>query len=245
MALYRNVGSKKTLTCTLATPTWTVDGSTIPATDSTRWGRTLQASDFPTWSFSPASEKYIGKVVVSIYNNSGSSQSVGWKIYKNGSTVNTGTRNVSNGNYCVFNGSFYGVNTTDTIEISIWTANNTNVTVQGSLIHVVPTRLLPTSKTCIEVSYTFGNYTYPSPLSMIITNSREYIGSNITSSNPTSKTFSGLSFISQNNYGLFQYGAGDYSYSDSANNNANATLQYIDYSQYPTVVSFREVRRGV
>jgi hypothetical protein len=237
-------GPKKTLTCTLATPTWTADGSTIPATESTRWGRTLQASDFPTWSFQPASCKYVGKVFISIYNNSGDSKSINWKIYKNNTQVLLGSSPFNNLNYGGMTANFYNVTVGDVIEIAIWFSPNTNITVQGYLFHVVPTQLLPTSKPCIDVNYSFDKYTYPSPLSSIFGfDTREYLGSNITNSisSATSRTFTGLSFISQNSYGLFRYGAGDYFSSNNVYGNSSASLQNIAVSYYPTTITYREL----
>jgi hypothetical protein len=245
--LYKpSVGPKKTLTCTLATAAWVADGSTIPATESTRWGRTLQASDFPTWSFPPASVKYIEKLLISIYNTSGSNKTISYSMYKNGNQVNTGSATVTTSNYLFITANFYNVTVGDLLEIAVWTATNTNVTVSGSLKHIVPTRLLPTSKLCVEVSYTFGNYTYPSPINMTYQTTTEYIGDSITNtlSSATSRTFTGLSFISQNSYGLFRYGSGDIVFLDNVRTNVNTT-QNGQLSYYPTTISYREIRRGI
>jgi hypothetical protein len=246
--LYKpSVGPKKTLTCTLATATWTSDGSTIPAMESTRWGRTLQASDFPVWSFPPASVKYIEKCLVSIRNDSGSTQTTYWKMYKNNSLVTSGSVNFGPGTYRAFMADFYNVAVGDILEFAVWTATNTNITVVGSLKHVVPTQLLPTSKPCIEVSYTYGKYTYPSPSTDDTVSSSEYIGSNISNNifSSTSRTFTGLSFISQNGYGLFRYGDGDVNTKNTAVGIVHASLQQIENSYYPTTISYREIRRGI
>jgi hypothetical protein len=249
MAVYRNVGSKKTLTCTLAEAVWVADGSTIPSTESTRWGRTLQASDFPVWSFQPASVVYICKFFISTQNNSGSSQTIFYRVYKNNVSImgNSGYT-ANNGYYRLFTCNIYDVKVGDVLEIALWCSPNTNVIAVGSLSHVVPTRLLPTSKPCIEVNYTFDKYTYPTPLTGDQqAYSYEYIGSNISNSisSATSRTFTGLSFVSQNSYNLFRYGEGDYSRSSSAYINSDAALQKIVHSYYPTTITFREVRRGV
>jgi hypothetical protein len=241
-----SISAKKTLTCTLATASWVTDGSTIPATESTRWGRTLTAEDFPTWSFQPESVKYIGHIFVSVYNNSGSSQTISWKMYKNNSSINNGTTTSDTNTYKGLTFAFYDVTVGDVLEVAVWTATNTNITVQGSLYHVVPTRLLPTSKPCIEVGYTFGAYSYPSPLtsSNTISTTYEYIGNNIsnTISSATTRTYSGLSFISQNNYNLFRYGMGDRLTSNAYIYDAHASNQIIRASYYPTTISYRELR---
>jgi hypothetical protein len=188
--------------------------------------------------------KYICKFFISAYNTSGSSQNINYKLYKNNTSVINGLIDISNSNYRGFTCNFYDVTVGDVLEIAIWTGNPTGTTVQGSLYHVVPTRLLPTSKPCLEVSYTFDKYTYPSPLTNLFNlTTREYIGSNIDNSisSATSRTFSGLSFISQNSYGLFRYGIGDYNISNSVYSNASATLQNISNSYYPTTITFREL----
>jgi hypothetical protein len=246
MALYnRNVGPKKTLTCTLATATWVADGSTIPATDSTRWGRTLQAADFPSWSFQPESVKYIGRVLVCVYNTSGSSQTISWKMYKNGSQVTAGTKATSNNVYCKIAVYFYNVSVGDVLEVAVWTASNTNVTVTGSLYHVVPTRLLPTSKTCIDISVTYTLETHPSPLNTAPWVTTIYIGNNISTTidSTVSHTFNCLSFVSQNNYGMYKYGIGE-SYLNSASVLTD-TGYAIFGSPYLSTISYREIRRGV
>lgn len=238
------ISQKKTLTCTLAEAVWVADGSTIPASESTRWGRTLQASDFPTWSFQPESVVYIGKLFVSVYNISGSSQTISFRLYKNNSYVTNGSLVINNNQYGSFTANLYNVYVGDVLELAVWTASNSNVTVTGSLYHVVPTRLLPTSKPCIEVSYDFGRYTYPSPLSLNALNgSREYIGNSIinTMSSTTSRSYNGLSFVSQNNYNLFKYGDGDYGASNMVQT-GSSTSSLITSSYYPTSISYRELR---
>jgi hypothetical protein len=243
--MYRsNVGAKKTMTCTLASAAWVADGSTIPATETTRWGRTLQAGDFPSWSIPPASVVYIEKLVVSINNTSGSTQTISFKMYKNDSVVANNTQSSATGNYRCMSFNFYNVTIGDKLEVAIWTASNTNINVVGSLKHVVPTRLLPTSKPCIEVSYTLDIYSYPSPLTNIVNDgTRESIGNSIINSisSSTSRSFNGLSFVSQNSYGLFRYGDGDYAVSNSGTGNLHATLQKIDVSPHCTTVSYREL----
>jgi hypothetical protein len=236
-------GPKKTLTCTLATATWTSDGSTIPSSESTRWGRTLQASDFPVWSFPPVSVVYIGKIIVPVRNTSGSAKTISYKMYKNGTMVTSGSISLNNNQYETFINAFYNVAVGDVLESAVWTTSNTNVTVSGSLYHVLPTRLLPTSKPCIDVSYTFGIYSYPSPLTNGAANSTEYIGNSISNSisSGTSRTFNGLSFISQNDYGLLRYGFGDVSTLNSVYCTNDSTSQYSKRSYYPTTISYREL----
>jgi hypothetical protein len=248
MALYRNIGPKKTLTCTLATPTLVTDGSTLPATESTRWGRTLQASDFPTWSFQPSSCKYIEKLFTYISNSSGGTRNVSYKMYKNNNVVTNGTKSVGAGGRTALTSDFYDVVIGDTIEIAVWISTPSGFVMQGSLKHVVPTRLHPSVKPCIDVSYTFEKYTYPSELTDSLTyTTTEYIGNSISNaiSSNTTRTFTGLSFISQNSYGLFRYGSGDVSNSDQLFSSAGVTSQKISHSYYPTTITFLEVRRGV
>jgi hypothetical protein len=168
-------------------------------------------------------------------------------MYKNGATVgSTSADGLSTSNYRGYTVRFYDVAIGDTLELAIWCSSNTNITVQGSFFHVIPTRLFPTLKPCIEVGYTFGNYTYPSQATPYVTiQSREYIGDSIVNSIPgnttTSRTFTGLSFASQNDYGLFRYGVGDYDNPNSARILDDGTSSYIYKSAYPTTITFREL----
>jgi hypothetical protein len=241
------ISQKKTLTCTLATASWVTDGSTIPATESTRWGRTLTAEDFPTWSFQPESVEYIEQTTVIIYNNSGSSQTISWKSYKNDETVSSNTKSVTSGNYCSCHAYFYNVAIGDNLEVGVWCSSDTGISVSGSIKHVLFTRLLPTSKPCIEVSFENPLYTYPSPLTGTTLNAAPvlYLGSNITlnpSNYSTGVTLTGLSFVSQNGYGLYRRGDGDINTTLYAI--THATELRVDSQRYPNNISYREIRRG-
>jgi hypothetical protein len=166
-------------------------------------------------------------------------------MYKNNSTVSNGTKNVANGTNYTITSLFYNVKIDDVIELSVWCSNNTNVTIIKYLSHVTITRLLPTTKPCIDVSITTSSFSY-SDDAKLTSNSQIYIGNSVVYNfNTGTITFSGLSFISQNGYNLFRNGFGDTSNKDGVAEYTFAGYVSTAYSTYISSVSFREVRRGV
>lgn len=246
MSVYNSsVSPVKTLTVTLATASWTALGpDTIGSVESIRYGRTLISANFPTYSLTPSSVVYIEKCVTTIRNTSGASKTINFKLYKNDAQVYSGSASLSTNQYMGITGSFLNVVVGDKCELAVWCTTTTNVKVVGHLKHVVITKLLPTAKPCISVSYTFGLYTYPSPLTSENTSpSYEYIGDSIATSVTTTLTrsFVCLSFVSQNSYNLFRNGVGDYAGSNVVLTSNNGSNQNIKNAYYPTTITYREI----
>lgn len=245
------MGPKQTFTVTPATyENVDIEDVAIPTSESTRYGRTLEAADFPTYSFPPASVKYIEKCCVYGQNTSGGSVTIYWKLYttpSGGSSelVGSGNTAVANNQYFNIDCSVFDVNIGDLIEMSVWGSTNTNVIIMGYEGHISPTRIVPVTYSVCDVIET---YTLETPItgSGNQQNSRLCIGScdGTISATPTTVSYVSRSFVSDNSYGISRYGRGDYASADTGSITTTGTLSFVPrilLSQVLTSVTFRKL----
>lgn len=139
-------GTQKTFAITIAAPRETLDGSptvlptTEPATSQISF--TVQTSDLPTITPSPNSMKYVAILYGAGKNTDAASQTVSYRILKNGVSVATGsiTATPTNNFYTVSCYQFYDVVVGDVLELRLW-ATSANVNYDYYAIAVLPTRV--------------------------------------------------------------------------------------------------------
>lgn len=249
MLISKVIGTKKTLTITSSPYTYTdITDVPIPLSDTTAYGKTIEASDLPVFSFQPESVKYVGRVCVSGQNTSGGNVTIYYTMYKTpsgGSRTQIATNNssVTTGNYFHVDCSFLDVAVGDQLEVSVWGSSNTNVILISHTVHIAPTRILPTSKNVVDVSETYTSEsvkgTVPSAQDSA-QGSRAYNGNGDFS--PTATTYSSQyarSFITT--YNISRYGMGDYSTPDSAVIRTSTYILSFGISLMPTSISYREL----
>jgi len=244
----KGISTKKTFTTTsgpytnvtLETP------ATIPLSDTTKYGKTLVAGDFPTFSFTPESVKYVGRVCVSGLNSSGGNVTINYQMYKNDAAVGVpGNASVATARYYHADCSFYDVSVGDKLEVSVWGSSDTNVTVTNHMTHVAPTRILPTSKNVIDVTETYTMET-PSVGTPLKYNSRGYIGLGeyALATDTVNVTSPVRSFLTQSGYNIFRYAKGDYGNSDLGVVNNYASTPYFMVGHIPSTITYREINEG-
>lgn len=248
MLINKNTSPKKTLTVTSAPFDYNALDPyvQIPLSDTTKYGRTLEATDFPTFSFLPESVVYIERCCVSGRNTSGENVTINYQMYKDGNPVSGGGGSVSVETAKTYHAdcSFYGVSVGDLCEVSVWGGSNTDVNVECWMSHVAPTRILPTTKPVCQVSET---YTIETPTTGVgnVQYSRGYIGVSeyAMPSTPYTLTSGFRSFNDPTNgYNAFRYGNGDYQRNNVGTiTNHSSNIPYFYISHIPTTITYREI----
>lgn len=160
-------GPLKTFSLTLGTPrengpsgTPTALPSADPGTAGAQVSYTVQSSDCPTYT-NGASFKNCAFVIIAGKNGDAATQSVSWRMFKNGTSVTTASfNNITAGNYWTLTAMFYGVSVGDNLQISAW-CTSANVNFDYSAIFVLPSRVNvgKTGVICSNVAYTLTNPT--------------------------------------------------------------------------------------
>lgn len=207
---------------------------TIPLSDSVLYGRTLQASDFPTITGAYESIKFIERTCVYGYNNSGGAITVYWKIYLTPSggtisTVGSGNSSVSNQNYFNVDCSTLNVGVGDLVQVSAWASSDTNVTVNGYEMHTAPTQIVITSKPVANVTETYVTETVTAGTGVLVASNckMDNLGWGISGA-PITITYNARVFTGT--HGMFQYGRGD---SNLPNTGSITSVTLANASQVP------------
>lgn len=112
-----------------------------PATG--QWRKTLDAGDFPTITPTPYNVAHIAYVCLAGKNTDAATQTLYWKMIKNGASVATGSLSVSAGYYYTVSAFFYGVVAGDVIEVRLW-ATSANVNWDYDGFQIQPSRIVTT-----------------------------------------------------------------------------------------------------
>jgi hypothetical protein len=112
-----------------------------PATS--QWTKTLASTDFPSISPTPYNVAYTALVYLAGKNTDTATQTVYWRMIKNGVSVATGSASVSAGYYYTVEAFFYGVVAEDVIEVRLW-ATSANVNWDYDGFQIQPSRMVTT-----------------------------------------------------------------------------------------------------
>jgi hypothetical protein len=115
--------------------------TTEPATS--QWTKTLTNADFPTITPTPYNVAHVACVYLAGKNTDTASQTVYWRMIKNGASVATGSASVSAGYYYTVNAFFLGVVAGDVIEVRLW-ASATTVNWDYDGFQIQPSRIVTT-----------------------------------------------------------------------------------------------------
>lgn len=150
------------------TVVWTAQTSTIglpasnPGSASAQVSYTIQISDLPSITPNPVSVVYTPIILVAGYNTDAATQTVNFQIYKNGTSITTGSGSVTTGQAWTYNlMSFYNIAAGDILTASFW-ATSSNVTLDYQCLQVYPTRMIPgNSKINTNVSFSTNIPSFP------------------------------------------------------------------------------------
>ena len=106
---------------------------------TSQWTKSLSSTDLPTIIPSTNYVRYVALVFLAGKNTDAASQTVYWRMIKNGSSVASGSSSVASNNYYTVNARFYDVYPTDVIEVRLW-ATSSNVNWDYSAFQIHPTR---------------------------------------------------------------------------------------------------------
>lgn len=241
-------------TVTDGTITWTCQTSTIalptvaPASSSAQVSYTIQQSDLPSFSpQQPYSMVYTPIIHAAGWNGSGASQTVYYNVYKNGTSVRSGSQTVASGVFWTqAYGTTYNCVVGDVISITLY-STSANVNLDYYSLQVYPTRMV-LSKSYICKDVTYSSFTYPA---LTLGNPADYNGQLFQVYFSTTKssyvgsaniTFPAWHFDTANNTG-----AGFVYYGDSQTNMFGAThatyRPYYTSNNIPTSITLREILR--
>lgn len=146
--LAKHIGHLETVTVTYPTPveTYNVSGVMLPAAEpaSGQFSYTIQSSDLAVFSDSQVSCKWTAMVVVGGKNNIAASKTLGYRILKNGVSVETSTLGVYNSYYWSLTlYDLYDVKVGDVLEVRLWCTNDaTSLDWRYNTYWVRPTRFV-------------------------------------------------------------------------------------------------------
>lgn len=246
-----SLGTLKKFDITLATPRETLLGTPV-ALPTTQPGTpqislTVGGSDLPTISPSPISTSYTAMVYTGGRNTDAASQTVNYQIYKNGSSVATGSQTglVSN-NYWTHNyPSFFGIVDGDVITVSLW-ATSVNVNYDYYAIIIMPTRIQLAPPNVILKDLYYGGFSIPTLTmgtpSTYTTGSWKITPSSIGTMFDLSIATTFPAYISHATYGLGRTDQGDATTSVGIQTNTTNRPRYAT-NRVANSITFREVLR--
>jgi hypothetical protein len=110
---------------------------------TSQWIKTLASGDFPTITPTPYNVAQVAYVCLAGKNTDTASQTVYWRMIKNGASVATGSTSVSAGYYYTVNAFFLGVVAGEVIEVRLW-ASATTVNWDYDGFQIQPSRIVTT-----------------------------------------------------------------------------------------------------
>jgi hypothetical protein len=257
------VGTLKTFTITPSTPSETLLGTPVsslptvnPGSGGAQISYTIQQSDLPTINPAPISTKYSAVFMIGGKNTDAAAQSIGYQIFKNGSSVYTSSPSVTASNFYTLNAYLYDVKVGDIISVALWCTNaNMNYDYYG--IVVSPTRPKFTKDGTIVKDFSMGGLygngntagvpTKGNP--QLWTNSVPYLypGTRKDSGNPAYNVQLNWGiqipyFAFNTTYNAFLTDYGDNSQRVDTVVNATFRPRYAR-ADYPSTISFREILR--
>lgn len=254
-----SVGNLKTFTINLATPLETLKAAgseiALPATEPASGAAgtvsyTIQASDLPTITPSPFSVKYSAYLYLSGKNTSGSTVTISYSIYKNGTQI-VGAQNQAGVTNNLFwtqsHYRFFDVQVGDVLEARVWCAT-TGAYLDYYALQVLPTRIEVTKSPIVQdVTFALVNptLTLGTPVVAQTGNWNFYLMSNtgaIAVGNSATTTFSVACINSSTNGFSGRLSNGDGTINTTLQTHATNHPSYFR-NAYPSSISFREVSR--
>jgi hypothetical protein len=221
--------SLKTLNITYATPQETLLGTpeTLPTSEPAdpQISYTVQASDLPTFSFTPILKTFIGHVYgAGKFVTAGT---LSWRMLKNGVSVATGTASVSANYYYTVNSNFLGVVAGDVLALKLWSSvSDSNWDYKALFVDV--TRVKPIKERLLYLCnfasmtvmvLTLGSPSIDASYSIRACHCDDYLATFFSAA----KLYESL--YAKDTYGIFRLDRGDYTASNSAEVTTNATYR--------------------
>jgi len=128
---------------------------------------TISSSHLPTLSFEPINKKLLAGVVVSGKNLTASSQTLNYRVLKNGTSLTTGTLSIAANYYwtlSIYNSALNNIAENDEIDIALWTANSNSLDLRYKACFVTcdGIQLEKINQVLLDLQYTVSSTSYPS-----------------------------------------------------------------------------------
>jgi len=202
---------------------------------TSQYSKTLASTDFPTISPTPQNVSYVALVFLGGKNTDAASQTVYWRMLKNGVSIATGSASVSAGYFWTLNAFFFGVVAGDVLEVRLW-ASATTVNWDYDAFQVQASRLVTAealNSPCTVNFIAFSvnpNLTKGTPA---VYSSYALYPHHLDISLPSTGTPTVYDInFPKSNYGLYRINIGDYSYLNSSSlvtSSSNRPYYYRNY----------------